>query len=167
MEKHAEVGADNINDGLAMLDVILGEPFQGVQPAESYGGLVVAELFDGLAVQIGDPAFDGVVSVVPCDSFSVSLDAFCALAGHLLDALAAVGGDQSNKGTDTRDKGEDEFEQIQLSTGIQGLGLGRGAVTGSSNYVVSGHGVDHSWYAGEESVVVTVRWPSIPATAVY
>jgi hypothetical protein len=29
------------------------------------------------------------------------------------------------------------------------------------DYVVF-HGVDHSWYAEEESVVLTVRWPSIP-----
>jgi mannose-6-phosphate isomerase-like protein (cupin superfamily) len=34
------------------------------------------------------------------------------------------------------------------------------------DYVVWGHGVDHSWYAEEESVVVTVRWPSIPGYAV-
>lgn len=30
------------------------------------------------------------------------------------------------------------------------------------DYVVWGHGVDHSWFAEEESVVLTVRWPSIP-----
>ncbi|WP_106401599.1 cupin domain-containing protein [Actinocorallia populi] len=30
------------------------------------------------------------------------------------------------------------------------------------DYVVWGRGVDHSWYAEEESVVLTVRWPSIP-----
>jgi hypothetical protein len=29
-------------------------------------------------------------------------------------------------------------------------------------YVVWGKGVDHSWYAEEESVVLTVRWPSVP-----
>lgn len=28
-------------------------------------------------------------------------------------------------------------------------------------YVVWGKGVDHSWYAEEESVVLTVRWPSV------
>lgn len=28
--------------------------------------------------------------------------------------------------------------------------------------VVWGRGVDHSWYAEEESVVLTVRWPSVP-----
>ncbi|AXE27325.1 signal peptidase I [Streptomyces globosus] len=30
------------------------------------------------------------------------------------------------------------------------------------DYVVWGRGVDHSWYAEEESVVLTVRWPSVP-----
>ncbi|WP_231640709.1 hypothetical protein [Nocardiopsis sp. NRRL B-16309] len=30
------------------------------------------------------------------------------------------------------------------------------------DYVVWGNGVDHSWHAEEESVVLTVRWPSVP-----
>ncbi|GAA3426991.1 signal peptidase I [Streptosporangium sandarakinum] len=34
------------------------------------------------------------------------------------------------------------------------------------DYVVWGQGVDHSWYAEEESVVLTVRWPSVPGYAV-
>jgi hypothetical protein len=34
------------------------------------------------------------------------------------------------------------------------------------DYVVWGHGVDHSWYAEEESVVLTVRWPSVPGYAI-
>jgi hypothetical protein len=34
------------------------------------------------------------------------------------------------------------------------------------DYVVWGHGVDHSWYAEEASVVLTVRWPSVPGYAV-
>jgi mannose-6-phosphate isomerase-like protein (cupin superfamily) len=29
------------------------------------------------------------------------------------------------------------------------------------DYVVWGKGVDHSWFAEEESVVLTVRWPSV------
>ncbi|WP_232533748.1 signal peptidase I [Plantactinospora sp. KBS50] len=33
-------------------------------------------------------------------------------------------------------------------------------------YVVWGRGVDHSWYAEQESVVLTVRWPSVPGYAV-
>jgi len=30
------------------------------------------------------------------------------------------------------------------------------------DYVLWGRGVDHSWYAEEDSVVLTVRWPSVP-----
>ncbi|MEU6578984.1 signal peptidase I [Streptomyces sp. NPDC046805] len=33
------------------------------------------------------------------------------------------------------------------------------------DYVVWGRGVDHSWVAEEESVVLTVRWPSVPGYA--
>ncbi|MGO9077917.1 MAG: signal peptidase I [Streptosporangiaceae bacterium] len=33
------------------------------------------------------------------------------------------------------------------------------------DYVVF-HGVDHSWHAEEESIVVGVRWPSVPGYAV-
>lgn len=33
------------------------------------------------------------------------------------------------------------------------------------DYVVWGRGVDHSWYAEEESVVLTVRWPSVAGYA--
>jgi hypothetical protein len=33
------------------------------------------------------------------------------------------------------------------------------------DYVVF-HGLSHSWYAEEESVILTVRWPSIPGYAV-
>ncbi len=34
------------------------------------------------------------------------------------------------------------------------------------DYVLWGPGTDHSWVAEEESVVMTVRWPSIPGYAV-
>lgn len=34
------------------------------------------------------------------------------------------------------------------------------------DYVLWGPGVDHCWLAEEESVVVTVRWPSLPGYAV-
>ncbi|MEV6352973.1 signal peptidase I [Streptomyces hydrogenans] len=33
------------------------------------------------------------------------------------------------------------------------------------DYVVWGRGVDHSWVAEEDSVVLTVRWPSVPGYA--
>lgn len=34
------------------------------------------------------------------------------------------------------------------------------------DYVVWGRGVDHSWFAEEDSVVLTVRWPSVPGYSV-
>lgn len=34
------------------------------------------------------------------------------------------------------------------------------------DYVVWGPGVDHSWHAEEKSIVLTVRWPSVPGYAV-
>jgi hypothetical protein len=72
-----------------MAGMVFAEAFQGVQPAESDGGLVMAELFNGLTVQVGDPAFSGIMDVVACDPFS-------AFAGYLLDALATVGGHEGN-----------------------------------------------------------------------
>lgn len=33
------------------------------------------------------------------------------------------------------------------------------------DYAMWGHGVAHSWYAEENSVVITVRWPSSPPPA--
>ncbi|WDZ82545.1 signal peptidase I [Micromonospora cathayae] len=32
----------------------------------------------------------------------------------------------------------------------------------SGDYLLWGRGVDHSWYAERDSVLVTVRWPSVP-----
>jgi hypothetical protein len=34
------------------------------------------------------------------------------------------------------------------------------------DYVLWGQGVDHCWYAEQESIVLTVRWPSVPGYAV-
>jgi hypothetical protein len=31
------------------------------------------------------------------------------------------------------------------------------------DYVMWGPGVDHTWHAEEDSVVLTIRWPSLPA----
>ena len=53
-ERHAQVGADDVDDGLAVCGVVLGEPFQCVQAAEPDRGLVAAELLDRLGVQLGD-----------------------------------------------------------------------------------------------------------------
>jgi len=44
------------------------------------------------------------------------------------------------------------------------LDLSVGSVTlkRQGDYVVWGAGIDHSWEAEEDSIVVTVRWPSVP-----
>ena len=40
------------------------------------------------------------------------------------------------------------------------------ALNTTVDYLIWGKGVDHSWVAEEESVVLTVRWPSVPGYAV-
>jgi hypothetical protein len=32
--------------------------------------------------------------------------------------------------------------------------------------VLWGKGVDHSWHSEDESIVLTVRWPSVPGYAI-
>jgi quercetin dioxygenase-like cupin family protein len=49
--------------------------------------------------------------------------------------------------------------RLDLTTGSVTLQL-------QGDYVVWGPGIDHSWQAEEDSVVVTVRWPSGPKPAV-
>lgn len=39
-------------------------------------------------------------------------------------------------------------------------------LTAPGDYVVWGRGIDHSWYAEQQSIVLTVRWPSVPGYAV-
>ena len=39
-------------------------------------------------------------------------------------------------------------------------------LTEPGDYILWGRGVDHSWYAERESLVFTVRWPSISGYAV-
>ena len=57
---HLEVGADDVDDGLPLTRVVLGEPFQGVEPGQPDRGLVAAELVGGLGVQLGHPPLGGV-----------------------------------------------------------------------------------------------------------
>ncbi|MBA9003483.1 MULTISPECIES: signal peptidase I [Thermomonospora] len=60
--------------------------------------------------------------------------------------------------------GEERTALLVLISGRFRLDFPHRSVTLSEqgDYVVWGKGVDHSWYAEEESVVLTVRWPSIP-----
>jgi quercetin dioxygenase-like cupin family protein len=53
---------------------------------------------------------------------------------------------------------------LLLVTGRFRLDLDGGSVTlaRQGDYVIWGPGIDHAWHAEEQSVVLTVRWPSIP-----
>src|SRR5215468_5635540 len=65
-ERHAQVGADDVDDGLAVCRVVLSEPFECVQAAGPDQGLVAAELFNRLGVELGD-ARPGRVKVAQND----------------------------------------------------------------------------------------------------
>jgi quercetin dioxygenase-like cupin family protein len=43
------------------------------------------------------------------------------------------------------------------------LSVGSATLENEGDYVVWGPGIDHCWQAEEDSVVITVRWPSILA----
>ena len=53
-ERHAQVGADDVDDGLAVCRVVLSEPFECVQAAGPDQGLVAAELLNRRGVELGD-----------------------------------------------------------------------------------------------------------------
>jgi hypothetical protein len=59
--------------------------------------------------------------------------------------------------------GEERTTMLLLISGRFRLELSVGSVVleRQGDYVVWGPGIDHSWQAEEDSVVVTVRWPSI------
>jgi quercetin dioxygenase-like cupin family protein len=43
-------------------------------------------------------------------------------------------------------------------------GGGDHALEKEGDYAVWGPGIDHSWKAEEDSILITVRWPSIPSS---
>lgn len=47
--------------------------------------------------------------------------------------------------------------RFRVDLSVSSVLLGR-----QGDYAVWGPGIDHSWQAEEDSVVVTIRWPSIP-----
>ncbi|MEU9993320.1 signal peptidase I [Streptomyces sp. NPDC048045] len=65
-------------------------------------------------------------------------------------------------------RGEERTALLVLISGRFRVELpGRSVLlTRQGDYVVWGRGVDHSWLAERESVVLTVRWPSVPGYAV-
>ncbi|MFE5329467.1 signal peptidase I [Embleya sp. NPDC056575] len=60
--------------------------------------------------------------------------------------------------------GDRRTTMLLLVSGRFRLDLTTGSTTlaRQGDYVVWGPGIDHSWAAEEDSVVVTIRWPSIP-----
>jgi quercetin dioxygenase-like cupin family protein len=44
------------------------------------------------------------------------------------------------------------------------LSVGSTTLEKEGDYAVWGAGIDHSWQAEEDSIVITVRWPSIPSS---
>jgi quercetin dioxygenase-like cupin family protein len=43
------------------------------------------------------------------------------------------------------------------------LTVGSTTLARQGDYVVWGSGIDHSWQAEADSVVITIRWPSLPS----
>ena len=74
---HAQVSADDVDDGLPMVGVVACEAFQGVQGGEADGGFVRAELVGGRGVQGGDPSFGRVVVAQRGGDLLVALPTEC------------------------------------------------------------------------------------------
>jgi hypothetical protein len=60
--------------------------------------------------------------------------------------------------------GEKRSTVVILISGKFRVDLSVGSVTlqRQGDYLTWGPGIDHSWQAEEDSVVITVRWPSVP-----
>ena len=72
----------------------------------------------------------------------------------------ASGGEQRSGWT----TGEDRSTFVLLVSGKFRIDLTVGSTTlkEQGDYITWGPGIDHSWQAEQDSVVITVRWPSIP-----
>jgi hypothetical protein len=79
---------------LPVAGVVLAEAFQGIDPGQPDGGLVVPELLGGLDVQVGHPALGGVVPIVLGHPLGQE---GCHVRGMLLVALAAEGQHQRHR----------------------------------------------------------------------
>ena len=60
--------------------------------------------------------------------------------------------------------GEQRSTLVLLVSGKFRVDLTAGSITmdRQGDYVTWGPGIDHSWQAEQDSVVITVRWPSVP-----
>ncbi len=72
----------------------------------------------------------------------------------------------TGQGRDGWATGEERTTLLILLRGRFRLDLSVGSVTleREGDYAVWGPGIDHSWHAEEDSTVITVRWPSVPAS---
>ena len=61
-------------------------------------------------------------------------------------------------------EGEERSTLVILVSGTFRVDLATGSVTlaRQGDYLTWGPGIEHSWQAEADSVVITVRWPSIP-----
>jgi quercetin dioxygenase-like cupin family protein len=61
-------------------------------------------------------------------------------------------------------EGEDRSTLVIMVSGRFRVDLSAGTTTliRQGDYVTWGPGIEHSWQAEEDSVVITVRWPSVP-----
>jgi hypothetical protein len=75
-KRHAEIGADDIHNGLSVLWLILGKAFKGVESPEPDRSLVVTQLFYCLAIQFGNAPLSRVKGVVTGNIFGMYLSTF-------------------------------------------------------------------------------------------
>ena len=109
-ERHPQVGADDVDDGLPVCRVVLGEPFERVQAAEPDRGFVAAELLDRLGIQLGD---------APLCRVKVG-----QAGGDLLVVLAAEGEHEPDRRPSSCARRQPGADGIQPRVGLLGTRLG-------------------------------------------
>ena len=107
---HAQVSADNVDDGLALRLVILGKAFEGVQAAEPDRCFIVAELLDGFGIQLGDAPLGGVMVSLGC--------------GDLLMVLPPEREHEPDRGTGSGTSREPGADGIKPGIGLVGSWFG-------------------------------------------
>ncbi|WP_353940122.1 hypothetical protein ABII15_00015 [Streptomyces sp. HUAS MG91] len=130
---HAEIGAENIDADLSLFGPVVGEAGHRVDAGESYGGLVVAELFGGFGVALGE------------------LGGIGAVGGAFVEELLAVGVQSGEDSTDQSEDGDGGLDDVlgadRLLAGVLGSQEGFGAVVeavGESADEYQGGGGDES-----------------------
>lgn len=98
---HAELGAEDIDAGLAAGLPVVGEVGECVGATESYGGAVVAELGDA-----------------GTEAFGEQLDFFAAV-GRFAELLFAVGDSQGDDATDAGNNGQRDLDDVELFAGAK------------------------------------------------